>query len=276
MQDIDIPCDAIICSCSSRTGYSRRNRKVCLLQGSRQRQVARGIYLHGTSKQVTEKAAGRWMRTLISSLWSYSKEIWDYRNAVVHGKTEAARKSKEMASLKQLVVRKYNEKDQDPHCIPCSRNHLFVNPLEATLSMDRDTLVCWLASVNEAQLTATQRLLISSKQKRNTLLHYFPYKTTNESQHESDPSWIFCLVFSTSHYVRAEGRAKAVTASKLRKLGVRRACTWNKKTKRPGKLLKDYRFVKREPAKCAAKERSQSEAEAMKTEFSGTLLSTAP
>jgi hypothetical protein len=90
-------------------------------------------------------------------LWEFSKKIWAYWNAVVHGNTEQSKVSKERLCMQAAVCEHYAAFQDNYHFIPQTRTYLFNRPEAATLSLRRDAMASWLASVEEAVLTQQHR-----------------------------------------------------------------------------------------------------------------------
>jgi hypothetical protein len=211
------------------------------------------------------------MKTLISGLWTFSKSIWNHRNAVVHGKTETRKVSKEITLLQQDVTKGYNEYNQDPYFIPRSRAHLFDRPLSATLSMDRDGLDCWLSLVKEACLTTAMHQQLLTRSKQNTLFHYFSSVTHVEQPSKKyTAKALFNPPFSVAYYMKnSSSRVKGTVKRRLNRKTPRRSIVAQANN------LFTCGFFKLPPPS-ARISKSQAAEEAVRTEYSGTLLSTAP
>ena len=119
-----------------------------------------------------------WGQRTINGIWKYSKAIWANRNAVVHGNTEEATQSKMRQQQKQQVDDYFQEYNTNPHFIPSSRTYLFNKSQDELLHMDRETIICWIRSVEEAKLTQEAREDLHRKQLRKTLYKYFKPTTS--------------------------------------------------------------------------------------------------
>jgi hypothetical protein len=102
-----------------------------------------------------------WTKKLIIALWNYTTSIWKHRNNKVHGATLEDQKKKEKGELEAQVRAAYKEYKDDNFLIPRSMSYLFErHSLEDKLKKDRDSLRCWIRSVEEA------------KQEQNTLMDH--------------------------------------------------------------------------------------------------------
>ena len=121
-----------------------------------------------------KRLSKQWSVKVIRNLWTYSKAIWTSRNEVVHGLTNLA-PSKEVLLKQEEVRRHYRNYAKDPHYVPNHQTHLFHRPLPQTLALRRDTMTCWLKSVEEAILTRNHR----QQHLTTTLQHYFRPRRDN-------------------------------------------------------------------------------------------------
>jgi hypothetical protein len=111
---------------------------------------------HPTPSTIS-KLTKQWSNQLITQLWKFSKSVWAYRNAVVHGQTEHLKVSKERLQMQAEVCLHFAAYQDNPHYIPQNRTSLFDRGEEATLALRRDAMVSWLALVEEVVLTHQQR-----------------------------------------------------------------------------------------------------------------------
>ena len=100
-----------------------------------------------------EAAAERWLKLLITSVWTYIKRLWQFRNQVVHGKTAANTVGQAKATLQARITDLYIQFDTDPYMIPSSRMYLFNRPLSVTVTMERDAMAALIRSVEESLYT---------------------------------------------------------------------------------------------------------------------------
>jgi hypothetical protein len=114
------------------------------------------------------KLSRAWSHRSNLHLWAFSKTIWAARNAVVHGKTDLTL-SKDILQLHQSVTNHYTKYQADPHYVLSHHTHLFNRQLNTMLTYCRNTLSCWICSVEEAVQTRAHR---STKTNR-TIKHYF-------------------------------------------------------------------------------------------------------
>jgi hypothetical protein len=93
-----------------------------------------------------------WNKQVILALWAYTRNLWQFRNGIVHGQTVEAAAELEYTRLKAAVTCEYAQFDTDPHVISAQFNALFTRrSLHERLKMDRDSLSCWLRTVAEAK-----------------------------------------------------------------------------------------------------------------------------
>jgi len=128
-----------------------------------------------------KKASRKFFRILIHGVWTLSKLIWGHRCSIVHGKTEEFRNSKEMNDLRDKARQLYKKYKDDHFCIPSSRVYLFNRPEEKTLTLGRDALSCWIASVEEGMITQEQRTAYERTQLMNSLQKYLRPKTNRSA-----------------------------------------------------------------------------------------------
>jgi len=119
------------------------------------------------------ETADKWLSLLLTSAWTFSEKVWQFRNKVVHGQLEEFRESKTIQNLRGRIKELYFQFREDPFMVPHTRSHLFNKPMEATSSMDKDGLACWIKSVEEAILTREHRDQLEAVHLRSTLHHFF-------------------------------------------------------------------------------------------------------
>jgi hypothetical protein len=119
------------------------------------------------------ETADKWLSLLLTSAWTFSEKVWQFCNKVVHGQLEEFRESKTIQNLRGRIKELYFQFREDPFMVPHTRSHLFNKPMEATSSMDKDGLACWIKSVEEAILTREHRDQLEAVHLRSTLHHFF-------------------------------------------------------------------------------------------------------
>jgi len=127
------------------------------------------------SDEQLAKIEEKWLRLLVTSVWTYSKKKWKFRNKVVHGQTEHFKQSKASRILQETVRNLYQQFAVDPFMLPESRRYLFNRPIEATLQMDPESLKAWKRSVKEGLFTREHREQLAAKAFKRTLHCFFPY-----------------------------------------------------------------------------------------------------
>jgi hypothetical protein len=83
-----------------------------------------------------------WVRNLILANWTYSKAIWDSRNALVHGKTDKVIDSKVISQLKKRIKELYMMFKRDWFCVPYSSVHLFDHPILMMQQLPKENMRC--------------------------------------------------------------------------------------------------------------------------------------
>jgi hypothetical protein len=150
---------------------------------------------------VTCSPSSKWIRSLITAMWEYSKSLWKHRNSAVHGKASSFTESKEMKSLRLEAEAAYSGYADDPHYISHSRRWLFDKPVESIKSLDHDSLHFWCLSVREAELTNIQRANLERKKKYGTLHSYFqPVGDRPIHPNRSPKASLFTPPFSKKYY----------------------------------------------------------------------------
>lgn len=121
------------------------------------------------------KLSQQWSVKLILHLWQFSKTVWAYRNATVHGQTENSRVSKERLRMQAEVCEHYVAFHQDQHYIPPNQASLFHRPEEAVLALRRDAMASWLSLVEEAVKTQQFRQAANTKDIRQYFVKRAPH-----------------------------------------------------------------------------------------------------
>jgi hypothetical protein len=153
-----------------------------------------------------------WLINFIKDIWEYSKSLWAYRNAAVHGKTSDFTESKELKQLRMDVETAYSRFSADPFYIIQSRRYPFSRPIESVTSLDRDSIRCWCKSVKEAKLTSKKREELMNKHRRSTLHHYFKKVVSQPirgNRSKSNP--LYRPAFSREYYKTNDSRSSKKT-----------------------------------------------------------------
>lgn len=220
----------------------------------------------------------QWSTKLIMQLWQFSKTIWAYRNAVVHGQTEFSRVSKERLSMQTLVSQHYAAYQDNQHYIPRSRSFLFNRSEDAMLALKRDAMASWLALVEEAVLTQQHRQQVNT----TPITQFFIRRTSTKANQVND---VWRAPFSAAYY-RRQVQHRTPRATQLSSLaGFKRTPgkgisthSRSKRSQYTSPTLFDLGFHPRATNKPADLNlgRRQRDKDAEKTEYSGTLVSTVP
>jgi hypothetical protein len=126
-----------------------------------------------TLKRPTE-ASRLWSKQLIHAIWDYSKRLWAFQNTTLHSQDVHDRRLKDKEKLRSQVEEMFDRHANDPFFIPQPMNHLFNKPIQYVLSLDRDAIVCWTKSVEEANLS---RVHMESVSKDSILQFLRPCRT---------------------------------------------------------------------------------------------------
>jgi len=228
------------------------------------------------TQSTISKLSRQWSTQLILQLWQLSQSVWSYRNAVVHGRTEQSRISKERLQMQSEVCRHYSAYHDDPHYIPQNRTYLFASGEQATLAIRRDAMASWLALVDEAVRTQQHRQTANSTK----ITQYFVRRvTTSDIRIEAD---LQQAPFSAAYYRRHlpnEGRKVSVVRPSSSKPCQRKQRQHHKgdTPKHPSTTLFGHGFQRQvNKAGVPGISKRQRDAEEEKSEYSGTFLSTVP
>ena len=228
------------------------------------------------SHRTIQSLSQQWSTKLVLHLWEFSKKIWAYRNAVVHGNTEQSRVSKERLCMQAAVSEHYAAFQDDYHYIPQTRTYLFNRPEAATLSLRRDAMANWLASVEEAVLTQQHRQMANTTK----ITQFFVRRVTkSDIQVEAD---LLRPPFSRNYYRRTNPKRVTPThcrpASKSHPTNKSYNSEKQDNTGQPKSTLYHFGFQ----TGCGGEQtipsmgKRQADAAAAKTDYSGTFLSTVP
>ncbi len=111
----------------------------------------------------------------------------------MHGLTTIAT-SKEILLMQEKVRSLYHNYAQDPHYVLNHQGYLFSRPIDQTLTLRRDTMACWLHTVDEAILT---RIHNQQYQTRPLETYFEPRRPS-----QSNSSSIWTPPFSKHYYVK--------------------------------------------------------------------------
>jgi len=227
------------------------------------------------------ETADKWLSLLLTSAWTFSEKVWQFRNKVVHGQLEEFWESKTIQNLRGRIKELYFQFREDPFMVPHTRSHLFNKPMEATSSMDKDGLACWIKSVEEAILTREHRDQLEAVHLRSTLHHFFKSRSC---RHKSKirkryiPT-LWDAPFSAKYYQRPRtGRRKSRPLRYTSSHSITTKTRLRNKTKRkhatphPTRTLLECGFRQQPVHPLIAQDRKKVE----KMDYSGTLVSTAP
>jgi hypothetical protein len=122
-----------------------------------------------------------WTTQAILCLWKYTRNLWNYRNTVVHGATDQEVADKIRATIAEKVTDFYNQYRNTPHFILRQHHYLFKSrTLQQHLQLDIDSINCWLRSVEEAIQALHHH---NTQQRLNSARFFAPFyaagRTTN-------------------------------------------------------------------------------------------------
>jgi hypothetical protein len=225
--------------------------------------------------------ADKWLSLLLTSAWTFSEKVWTFRNKVVHGQLEEFRESKIIQNLRGRIKELYFQFREDPFMVPHTRSHLFNKPMEATSSMDKDGLACWIKSVEEAILTREHRDKLEAVHLKSTIYHFFK---TRSRCHKSKirkryiPK-LWDAPFSARYYQRSKtGGLKSRPLRYIPSHSITTKTRLRNKSKRnhapphPTRTLLEFGFRQQPVHPLIEQDRKKVE----KMDYSGTLVSTAP
>lgn len=121
-----------------------------------------------------------WSSLLVSSLWTYSKTVWKFRNEIVHGATVEEQARRMITGLQASTTAHYTAYYENPQIVLARHQFLFTaKTLEERLRAPYDTLAAWLRSVEEALQVVRQHTEVIL----NTAQVFLPVPN---SQHSTD------------------------------------------------------------------------------------------
>jgi hypothetical protein len=139
-----------------------------------------------TTLKTRNDVATNWAKKVISSLWTFSFSVWDFRNAMVHGRTSQKSEGKGLKQLKTQIRDFYKSFSIDPHLVPQSRSYLFDRPIQITLQLQQQQLQSWVESVREAIATRESRHEVHLKKQQDIMRRFFrasPFHQMRTRQH---------------------------------------------------------------------------------------------
>ena len=225
------------------------------------------------------KMAQQWSSKLINSMWHYSKSLWSSRNEVVHGKTSLSQ-SQEVLRLHTAIRQHYEAYSQDPHYVPTASSYLFRRPLDSFRRLRRDTLSCWLQSVEEAVLTQQHRIKLLH---RSLDTFFRKRQSINSARLRASSDFVLWRPpFSAAYYAtqRSKNSKQVFTGPRpLRKRNlVPRSMiqsTLRPTSCRPRLTLHHFGFHLNSP-RPPNMDRRHRDQQVKKIDYSGTLVSTVP
>ena len=169
-----------------------------------------------TKSPVKEGASrsAKFIRTLVHVFWEFSKGIWSHRCKIIHCQTEEFWTSKEISLLRTHVNELYHQFFRDSNVVPCTHCHWFNCPVQQTIYWGKDTLNCWIKSVEEAMVTQALRDIHMNKQMAQTLRNFMVPKASIQSAKRKQ--LIFDPVFKYPSRALVSVPKQHTTASRIR------------------------------------------------------------
>jgi len=165
----------------------------------------------------------QWCHKLIPMMWQYGKTIWSHRNAVVHGKTTLS-PSKDLLQMQEKIRLHYHNFHCNNHYVPHAQAYLFQRDIQRTLQLRRDTMACWLHSVQEAILTQAHR---QEKGNKKITSYFLPRPPPRRLALQRKPQrHLWQPPFSTQYYAKHEqSKVHSRTRTRAYKHPAYRRCT---------------------------------------------------
>jgi hypothetical protein len=169
-----------------------------------------------TKSPVKEGASrsAKFIRTLVHVFWEFSKGIWSHRCKIIHCQTEEFWTSKEISLLRAHVNELYHQFFRDSNVVPCTHCHWLNCPVQQTIYWGKDTLNCWIKSVEEAMVTQALRDIHMNKQMAQTLRNFMVPKASIQSAKRKQ--LIFDPVFKYPSRALVSVPKQHTTASRIR------------------------------------------------------------
>jgi len=99
--------------------------------------------VHDTSLQ--------WSSIFIAALWKFSRDLWKFRNEVVHGATIEEQATRQLEQWKAQITQYYTKFHDNPDFVLGRHQFLFQSrSMEERLQASYDTMAAWIRSVEEA------------------------------------------------------------------------------------------------------------------------------
>jgi hypothetical protein len=129
-----------------------------------------------------------WTSSLITSIWAYTKNLWQFRNQFIHGSSAEESAALILSHLHQQVIKHYDHFNTNTsYLLPC-HHYLFQKPIHEWFKLPYDHLSCWLRSIDEVcSINSTQDAHL-----RSTARSFFSLFTENRegiSANSTDSSY---------------------------------------------------------------------------------------
>jgi hypothetical protein len=126
-----------------------------------------------------------WASSFITALWKYIKNLWGYRNQILHGATTEEVANILIAQLHTEVTNHYTQFSLNYSYVLPRHSYLFTqSPLATRLTLPYIHLQCWLRSVDEARhILITQE--ISLRSTSNNFSSLFRWNTPTQPGSDS-------------------------------------------------------------------------------------------
>lgn len=118
---------------------------------------------------------------MINAIWEYSYSLWTFRNGEVHGHTLAEAAARELEETKRGITAAFLEYEKDQFIVPSHIRSLFISKsLQQRLTLDIDSMHCWLRSFHEAKATQQESLRKYSEAAKS---FFQPQRKREQQQH---------------------------------------------------------------------------------------------
>ena len=131
-----------------------------------------------------------WVSQSILALWQYSRDLWKFRNEIVHGATVEAQAARRISTLRDTITMHYEAYATHSTIILPRHQFLFESrPLEERVRGSYDAMAAWIRSVEEA-ISVQQH---NTAQQQALAQRFFPSTTGSgrDQTNDSDSSYTY-------------------------------------------------------------------------------------
>jgi glutaredoxin len=153
----------------------------------------REAYTHDCSSRHIRANGVQWAGGVIQVVLDYSLALWKFRCNLLYGRSKAKAEQKIMADLHRKVICTYEDFERDPFLVHQDYRNIFSVSLDRRLKQDRDSLECFLSTVDLAIKERQQFLILQSETARR---FFFPRLLPSEVT--ISPSFDSCQMSNVS------------------------------------------------------------------------------